>query len=109
MMTTAPICSLRRPSNEDRVGPLPAERPLMLVQSWAAPSSRVGDLVAETHEGHVHLWCRWGQDWAAMMDGDADWRHFLACVWPATSDVVAALRCCRPLDAGSAELLETLG
>jgi hypothetical protein len=76
------------------------DRALLLIQRWPAPSGAVGELVSEIHDGHVHLWWRWGEDWGT--DGTTeDWTHFLTAVWPVTRDVVDAVRCGRALDYAS--------
>ena len=98
-------CPLPRPTNDDDVGPRPGQRPLMLLQTWAAQGGVTGELVVEPHREHMHVWWRWDQDWSSSLAGDEDWDHFRACVRPVVCEVVEAFRCCSPLTASSAELL----
>jgi hypothetical protein len=99
-----PACTLARPANADEIGPGPGRRPLLLVQTWGAPSGTTGELILEPHRDHNHAWIRWGEDWDEPMSPE-DGAHFDLCVLPVVRDVVAAFCCCGSLDVGSAELI----
>lgn len=91
-------CDLPRPSDGD------GRNLLAFVQTWEGPGGRLGEMILEPHDGHVHTWWRWGSDWDESMTAE-DWGYFIRCVRPVVDDLIEAFQRYEPLDQASAGTL----